>query len=92
MKYRVGSGRTHKLTIRDASTVFVIDELGEPLADADVQIRMEDGRSLDLKTDDKGRLKRVLAEGTIRNISVDDCHEVGTGDGIENESGQHFTR
>jgi hypothetical protein len=53
---------------------------------------MEDGRSLNLKTDDKGRLKRVLAEGTIRNISVDDCHELGAGDGIENESGQHFTR
>lgn len=92
MRHSVKPGKTHTFNIEDKSSVYLIDELGEPLADTAVEVELEDGRTLKLHTDSNGCLKRVLREGEIKALLVDDAHEADLGEGIKTESGQHFTR
>ena len=69
-------------------TVLVVDEIGEPLKNTAVTV-VSAGHSIDLTTDDEGKIRPELEEGTPFSILVGEAHEAVVADG-QTSSGQHY--
>jgi hypothetical protein len=70
--------------------VFLVDEIGLPLANAKVQLVLPDGTKEDLATDGEGKLRPRVSPGSSFDLIVSDAHEGGAGDSLTTASGQHF--
>lgn len=89
---RTGRGREDKNSLAlPKGNVFVMDELGRPLKQLAVKMRINDRPARDARTDDYGRLYPLASE--IDRITVEvEAHETAAGNSIATDSGQHFER
>lgn len=89
---RTASGRTDKNALAlPRGTIFVMDELGRPLKQLAVKMRINTKQTKNATTDDYGRLYPLASE--IDEITVEvEAHESAAGNSIATDSGQHFGR
>jgi hypothetical protein len=72
------------------SAVILMDELGLPIANKSVQVRLGGGAPQSLTTDSNGRICFMDAPGTTIEITVTDTHESKAGESTTTPSGHHF--
>jgi OmpA family len=82
---------TIDLTSEGEVVVVLVDELGQPLRFAPVQIRLADGTRQALSADRLGRVRPAVAPGSSFDVVVSDVHEGGPADALVTPSGRHFS-
>ena len=88
---RTSASRTIHNTLRPGrACLLVIDELGDPLKNHDVKLKLASGRELQLTTDDQGKIWPELASGDAFTLILADFHEAKEGEKTQTASGQHF--
>jgi hypothetical protein len=70
--------------------ITLIDELGLPLDNRSVTLRLEDGSEVARTTDGDGKFRPDLPAGTRFELVVEKAHEGRAGDATQTRSGTHF--
>lgn len=70
--------------------VFLIDELGQPLANAPVELVLPDGTKESVSRDANGRIRPRVRPGLSFDIVINGVHEGGVGSSLATASGRHF--
>jgi hypothetical protein len=88
---RTASGQAIKNVLAlPKGCITVLDELGRPLKQLAVTLRINDKPPRQATTDDFGRVYPLVHEIDEVTIEVTDAHESGRGDSLVTPSGQHF--
>jgi hypothetical protein len=72
-------------------SILFVDEIGLPVKNSPVKLRLADGQQLVLTTDNEGKVYPGLAAGTRFHAELPNIHEASSGQSTRTPSGQHFS-